>query len=145
MFPDLAFPKSLPLLLHSFFSLGLWPWAAAVPAPEKAYHGTRFEALYSIFYNGRLLESCETEEGTEFLSTMHGVYCFPPDKSDKAEWYSKWTPLFGDGLFWAPMLELGTDPTKRVRKAKGRNRKRTDQWVFEYDGCRVEALLVRTR
>ena len=66
---------------------------------KRAWHGCKLEAVYSILYHGRLLESRCSEYGQEWLEGAPGVN-FHDDKTQrKAEGYMHWVELFGDGVF----------------------------------------------
>lgn len=98
---------------------GGWPaeWS-------RAWHGCKLEALYSILFHGRLLESCNPERGERFFSAAPGVYVHKDGTRHKADNYIRFVPIFGDGVFWAAKLEVWVDRTDRVVAPK-----KTDQWV----------------
>ena len=104
---------------------------------ERAWHGCKFEAVYSILYHGQLHESRDQEQGDRFLSGAPGVYVHKEGTSQKAENYIRFTPLCGDGVFWAAKWELRVDREDRVIVPR-----KTDQWVQRARSVHLAALWV---
>ena len=104
---------------------------------ERAWHGCKFEAVYSILYHGKLHESRDQEQGDRFLSGAPGVYVHKERTSKKAENYIRFTPLCGDGVFWAAKWELRVDREDRVIVPR-----KTDQWVQRARSVHLAALWV---
>ena len=63
---------------------------------DKAWHGCKLEALYSILYHGRLRESRKL--GDRWLQGLPGVYVYKPQTARTAENYMRFTPLCKDGV-----------------------------------------------
>merc|ERR1712151_194546 len=119
--------------------MGGWyccPWAAfdeeslpktsAAGGPsdwQRAWHGCKFEALYSIMYHGRLLESCDVERGDRFFAGKPGVYVHKDRTCEKTANYMRLVPLCRDGIFWGALWEVRVDRTDRIPVSN------TDQWV----------------
>ena len=104
---------------------------------ERAWHGCKFEAVYSILYHGKLHESRDQEKGDRFKSGALGVYVHKERTSKKAENYIRFTPLCGDGVFWAAKWELRVDREDRVIVPR-----KTDQWVQRARSVHLAALWV---
>lgn len=81
-----------------------------------AWHGTKIEALYSIFREGQLRESGDETRGHRFANNSRGVYLFPDRYGTKADWYALFSNLFDDGLFWAAKLEVLRHPFGKVQR-----------------------------
>ena len=69
---------------------------------KRAWHGCKLEGLYSIMYRGSLCESCDASQGHRLFDEVPGVYVHKDGTALKAENYVRFTPLCGDGVFWAP-------------------------------------------
>ena len=115
--------------------LGEWDTEATW---NRAWHGTKIEALYSIMYHGKLAASHDAELGHRFFEGLPGVYVFRDDLRAKAEPYAHFVPLFQDGVFWSAVWEVFVDRSARVPLSKVR----TDQWAQEERSVRLAALWV---
>ena len=60
---------------------------------EKAWHGCKFEALYSILYHGRLFDSKDVAQGHRYFPDDPGVYMHKEGTAHNAESYMRFTPL----------------------------------------------------
>jgi hypothetical protein len=58
---------------------------------QKAWHGCKIQALYSIMYHGELRAFGKHKD--------EGVYCHKSGTAVKANNYSRFTPLFRDGIY----------------------------------------------
>jgi len=67
---------------------------------QIAWHGCKFEELYSIMCHGRLLASCNATLGCRFHPLAPGVCVHKHSTASKAEGYARWVPLCRDGTFW---------------------------------------------
>ena len=106
-----------------------------VPAEwETAWHGCKFEALYSIMYQRELIASEDRKQGHRFFDGKPGIYLDKDGLSEKAEYYIRFVPLFEDGVFWAAMWEARVDRGQRVTKADA------DQWIQRPGSTRLAAL-----
>ena len=105
---------------------------------QRAWHGCKLEALYSIMYHGRLAASCNAERGDRFFEGAPGVYCHGDVNKAKALNYVRFVPLFRDGVVWIAMWELRVDRADRVAVSS----KKTDQWVQPERSVRLAALWV---
>ena len=65
------------------------------------------------------------------------MYAHKDGTSRKAENYTRFTPLCGNGVFWAAKWELRVDREDRVKVPR-----KTDQWVQRARGVRLAALWV---
>jgi len=99
---------------------------------ERAFHGTRWYALWLILASGVMLESDDREAGHDFWEP--GVYCSP--LMSTARWYARPHVLFGDGIYHRALLELAVD-TKRRKRERMRG---GVQWVFPTDAVAVRAV-----
>lgn len=102
---------------------------------EQAYHGTRMEALMSILHDGIIRESYSEDLGHRILTNAPGVYTH--QDFDKAAWYTHFTDMRHDGVFFGPLLELRVD-----RKRKVKAQRRTDQWIQLPGSTELVALWV---
>jgi hypothetical protein len=73
---------------------------------QRAWHGCKFEALYSILFHGRLIES---RDPGRTLGDVKGVYMHKDATKGKAEGYGRFVQLCADGIFWAAMWEVRVD------------------------------------
>ena len=101
----------------------------------RAWHGCPIEAVYSIAYHGILMESCDESHGHRFSPESPGVYVHRHELAHKAENYTCFCPLFGDGVFWAAKWELHVDRADKVVP-----RGKTDQWIQRSRSVRLVAL-----
>ena len=81
----------------------------------RAWHGTRFDALYSTLYHGRLYESRDALRGELMLQGVPGIYVHPDDTCWKAAFYARFVRLGYDGVFWSAMWEVCVDRTQQAR------------------------------
>jgi len=101
---------------------------------ERAWHGCKLEGVFSMLHEGRLRKS--GDDGRT-LGGVQGVYVHQDNTAAKAENYMRWTPLCGDGVFWAAKWEVRVKlDTKLATGTK------TDQWVFPEHGVQLVALWV---
>ena len=103
-----------------------------------AWHGCPLEALYAIMFHGQLRESCDEGRGDRYFDGAPGVYMHGDHLAHKAENYSHFTSVFGDGTLWCVKLELMVDRTDRVHP-----RGKTDQWIQRSRSTRLVAVWVR--
>eukprot|EP00928_Gymnodinium_smaydae_P038365 TRINITY_DN26484_c0_g1_i1.p1 TRINITY_DN26484_c0_g1~~TRINITY_DN26484_c0_g1_i1.p1 ORF type:complete len:925 (+),score=154.82 TRINITY_DN26484_c0_g1_i1:69-2843(+) len=104
---------------------------------ERAWHGCKLEALYSILYHGKLLPSTSKGRGERFLENAQGVYVHKDGTAHKAEHYMRFVPLCDDGVFWAAKWEVRVD-----RSVKVKVQRQTDQWVQREEGVKLAALWI---
>ena len=102
---------------------------------ETAWHGCKFEALYSIMYHGQLWPSNDEGQGHRLLGDVSGIYCHSPAYAHKAENYSRFMPLWNDGVFWCCKWELKVD-----RSRKQDPKSDTEQWIQKPGSTRLVAL-----
>ena len=108
---------------------------------ERAWHGCKFEALYSIIYNGQLYESRSRSRGERMLAAHEaegapGVYLHKDGTQHKAENYMRFVQLCGDSIFWAAIWEVRVKRADRIDRAAWN----TDQWVQPARSVRLVAL-----
>ena len=103
----------------------------------RAWHGCPVEALYSILYHGILMESCDERKGHRHFDGAPGVYVHKDAVMHKAEGYTCFSPIFGDGCLWSAKFEVHVDRADKVVP-----RQRTDQWVQRSRSVRIVALWV---
>ena len=106
----------------------------------RAWHGCKLEGVYSIAYHGRLNESSRRNGGRvlgEGVTDAPGVYVHKDDTAKKAEFYMRWSPLCGDGYFWAAKWEVRVDRYDHI-KPPGK----TDQWIQPAHAVQLIALWV---
>ena len=103
---------------------------------QRAWHGTKFEALFAILHQGALRESADESRGERYIQNQPGVYVHGDATWVKVEWYAKWSNLCGDGVFWRVKWELRVDMHKRVPLSK------SDQWVFPSHAVVLASLWV---
>jgi len=101
---------------------------------QTAWHGCKFEALYSIMYHGRLFASSVAERGDRFHDSAPGVYVHKDATCAKTGNYFRFVPLCRDGVFWAALWEVMVDRADRF-PVKG-----TDQWVQHERSVKLKAL-----
>jgi hypothetical protein len=106
---------------------------------ETAWHGCKFEGLYSIMYRGRLEPSICKSRGDRYLTINGapalGVYLFRSGLKTKAYQYSRFVQLFGDGTFWNCVWEVRVDRSQRIATSGS-----TDQWVQPAESVLLEAI-----
>ena len=71
----------------------------------RAWHGCKFEALYSILYHGELFASYDERRGHRYFPKPPGIYMHKDATARKAENYIRFIPLCGDGVLWAAKWE----------------------------------------
>ncbi len=132
----------------SFSVLGLTAEALQCLEAEgwkRAWHGSKFEALYSTLVDKRLRASQNKSRGERMLTNAPGVYCFQDKCKAKACGYADFMPLCRvdddpqnwDGTFWRIMWELRVDRKRRVKPPR-----QTDQWIQDADSVRLVALWI---
>ena len=102
---------------------------------ERAWHGCKLEALYSILYHEKLLESRDRNRGHRLFEGLPGVYVHKDKTARKSEGYMRWIPLCKDGIFWASKWEVRVDREQALDKGK-----KTDQWVQPESSVRLVSL-----
>jgi hypothetical protein len=107
---------------------------AEEPDWQKAWHGCRLEALYSIMCHGGLMASKSRARGERFFADAPGIYVFRDDLEHKAQSYMRFVPLFRDGVLWASQWEVLVDRSRKVSK------KGTDQWIQQEGSVQLKAL-----
>lgn len=101
---------------------------------QRAWHGCKFESLYSIMYHGRLAESRDSEQGDRFKSRAPGVYVHKDGTCRKCSNYMRFVPLCRDGVFWGALWEVFVDRSDHVPVQN------TDQWCQPERSVRLAAL-----
>ena len=91
----------LRCLLHTDIHMPQESLAGGAAEWARAWHGCPLEALYSILYHGRLMESSDESQGHRFFSGSPGVYVHKEAIAHKAENYTRFVPIFQDGTLWA--------------------------------------------
>ena len=76
---------------------------------ERAWHGTKLEALYAIAYHGIILESSDETQGERFFDQWQGVYLHGDANRHKIGCYSRFVQLIPNGLYFAIHWEVRTD------------------------------------
>ena len=107
---------------------------AEEPDWQKAWHGCKLEALYSIIFHGRLTASKDLALGQRFWLEAPGIYVHRDELQQKSQDYMRFVPLFRDGVLWASQWEVLVDRSRRVRK------KNTDQWIQQEGSVKLMAL-----
>ena len=107
---------------------------------ERAWHGTKLEALYAIAYHGIILESSDETQGERFLTNGKGGYLHGDANRHKIGCYSRFVQLIPNGLYFAIHWEVRTDRKSRVTSAR-----RTDQWIQPMQSVQLAALWVCVR
>ena len=87
-------------------------------------------------YHGHLAASCDRARGHRFFDDAPGVYVHKDGTHRKACNYTRFVPLFQDGVFWCAQWEVRVDRSDRVPV------KDTDQWVQEERSVQLVALWV---
>jgi len=102
-------------------------WSTTDKDLQLAFHGTRWESLYSILYHRRLFESRNDTLGQNTKKYAEGIYSFSKKRFFAKEWkvtfYCRYRNLFSDGYFWAVIVEIMVDRNDSQRIKKG-----CDQW-----------------
>ena len=93
------------------------------------------EAVYSILYHGRLFESRDPSRGNWLLDSASSVYVHKDRTVVKAENYTRYVHLCGDGIFWSSKWEVLVDRGTRARVPRP-----TDQCVQRAGGVHLVAL-----
>ena len=78
----------------------------------RAFHGTRWYAVWSILNSKVLLESNNHALGHDFGEA--GVYCTPEITTARS--YGTPHELFGDGVYHRPIIELLVNTNERRRR-----------------------------
>ena len=97
---------------------------------QRAWHGSKIEALYSIMYYGYLTE------GPRQLSGKPGVYAHKDSTQHKAENYCRFVPLMSDGVLWAIKWEVRANRQDFVANPG------SDQWIQPERSIQLAALWV---
>ena len=105
-----------------------------------AWHGTKFEALYSIIYHGKIFESSSLAEGHRFLDTAPGVYVHHNWETASGS-YARFVPLCNDSIFWRALWEVQVDRADRYSLGG----KRRDQWCQHERSVKLAALWFQGR
>ena len=106
-----------------------------------AFHGCKFESVYSIAYHGKISPSFDRNLGHRFFDSSPGIYVHSDATKKKAEWYSRYVRLCGDDIFWASVWEVRVDRSRKIPVTTCR----TDQWVQAEGSVELVALWVRGR
>ena len=101
---------------------------------QRAWHGCKLEALYSIMYHGKVNSSSHSGQGHRFFDNEPGIYLHKQKTAIKADGYTRFVPLCKDGVFWRAKWEVRANREERVSK------KNTDQWIQQSDSVRLVAL-----
>ena len=101
---------------------------------KTAFHGLQLYGLYSIMFHGGLRPSSDRVPGAR-TAFGPGIYLHKGKKVKKAVGYAGYHDLFRDGIFWAALLEVRCDWSRRVILEK-----KTDQWVQEDGSVELEKL-----
>ena len=120
----------LSSLVYDVYRAGPTQW-------ETAWHGCKIEALFAIMTGGRLNASEDEAQGHRFFHDAPGIYVHKDKTRKKTEGYSRYIPLFNDGVFWCSVWELQVDRTRKVPKSG------TDQWVQQSGSVILKALWLR--
>ena len=81
------------------------------------------------------MESCDKSQGHRYFDGAPGVYVHKDTTAHKADNYTNFCQIFGDGVFWAAKFEVHVDRADKVVP-----RQRTDQWVQRSRSVRLSAL-----
>ena len=102
---------------------------------HSAYHGSKFESVYSVSYWEGLLMSKDSTQGHNFFPGHPAIYVHKEFK--KCLFYTRFTPLCGeDGLMYRPVWEVTVDRRRKIHKPN------TDQWLQQPGSVIIKALLV---
>ena len=102
----------------------------------RAFHGTRWYAVWSILNSTVLLESNNHDLGHDFWES--GVCCSRLITTARS--YGIPHVLFGDGVYYRAMFEVIVDLNRR----KKRRAKEGEQWVSPFRGCPLEGAVGAT-
>ena len=116
---------------------GWFRWEFRSPH-QPGFHGTRFEALYSILNAGKMLQCTEEIPGVRHFEDGPGAYCHTPANRHLAENYATYCRYGARHVFFAPLLKLCYDPNQSNRKGK-----RTNQIILHPTAVEIAAVLVR--
>lgn len=103
----------------------------------RAWHGAKFEAIYSTLHDGKLAASRGKEYGERCLPGRPGVYCYRDKFAHLAEGYINFVPLGSDGVFWAAKWEVCVDRWNFISSKGHKN-----QWIQHEDGVHIVALWI---
>ena len=101
---------------------------------QRAWHGCKLEALYSIMFHGSLLESSDSSRGERFA--LPGIYLHKDALNDRVLNYARFAPMFQDGVFWAAVWEVWVDRSDRT----DRSRTPGNHWIQPERSVRLAAL-----
>ena len=90
---------------------------------QRAWHGTKLAALYSIAYFGRLLESKAAIRGERFLQGAPGVYLHKDATARKSDAYTRLVQFDDTSPCFAVKSEVRTHRDFKVSVHRS-----TDQW-----------------
>ena len=107
---------------------------------QRAWHGTKLEALFSIMYFGDCWKAVRQSKVNGFASGAPGVYLHKDVTQSKAEHYMRFVHLPPYSAFWAIEWEV-----KVFRPAHVRPPRATDQWIQPTQSVRLIALWVCAR
>jgi len=114
-----------------------WTKKSRVPSEgkwQRAWHGCKMEALYSIIYWEGLFESCKDQyDGDRNFAGLPGVYVHKDKTGYKVGNYVRFVPF--EGVFWAAKWEVLVDRNKALDLQKS-----TDQWVHHQSDVHLQAL-----
>ena len=96
---------------------------------QVAWHGTQFLCIYSVLFQGRLLESKDVWNTKQ---SRDGVYCHGGKSARKADNYMVFQQVFSDGAWWGAKFELLVDRECGMKAG--------DQWVQPADSIQIIAL-----
>jgi len=111
---------------------------------EIRYHGTKWPAVFSIGWTRALKESCDESLGHTFDSDP-GAYVAANRKRQRetAVGYSRFQMICGDGVLWAPYIEVHVDPHRR--RVISDNKKAGGQEAYDPEGVVVTAIMLFAR
>ena len=109
---------------------------STAPETTRAWHGTCFEAVYSIIFHRGIAPSITGQPGEETLRGQNAVYFHKDSLRNKAEGYMRRVDLFGDGHIWGVLFEAVLDNQHRVTLGK------TDQLGWKPQGVELRAMWV---
>ena len=111
---------------------------------EVRYHGTKWMCVFSIGWTRTFQESCDESLGHTFDSDP-GVYVAAnrPKQHSMAVGYSRFQMICGDGVLWAPYIEVNVDP-HRQRKISESKRK-GGQEAYDPEGVVATAIMLLGR
>ena len=109
---------------------------STAPETTRAWHGTCFEAMYSIIFHRGVAPSITGQPGEETRRGQNAAYFHKDSLRSKAEGYMRRVDLFGDGHIWGVLFEAVLDNRHRVSLGK------TDQLGWKPQGVELRAMWV---